>query len=198
MWYAIVSSFLWHLTYRKCYRSIADEDGPKVTDSFYKHLFRGVSGSTFAQSHPDTRNAALALHLTVSKLRADKNCTFRRWVPFIHMGIWICSEGCIVEASRFVDSFAPLNSIIIWRGVVRPATLGRTLEGVLSFRLYSLLKTELLRIVTNDVDIFFTYLFRIPYELVVDTWKISNSYILWHSLSLGTWIGIRSPSIYST
>jgi hypothetical protein len=68
------------------YRSISDEDGPKVADSFYEYLFRGVSSDS-TRTHPDTLDAAKSLHLAVSKLRAEKGCSFKRWVPFIHMGL---------------------------------------------------------------------------------------------------------------
>jgi len=63
-------------------RSINDDDAPHVVDSFYGHLFR--DGFT---SHLDTTEAARALHFAVKKLRTEKNCSFRRWVPFIHLGL---------------------------------------------------------------------------------------------------------------
>jgi hypothetical protein len=61
------------------FRSIKDEDGPKVADSFYEYLFQ--------EAHLDTTNAARSLHYAVLKLRKDKQCSFKRWVPFIHMGL---------------------------------------------------------------------------------------------------------------
>lgn len=63
-------------------RSIADSDGPKIADAFYNHLF---SLSAFPTAAPDTTHAACALHLAVAKLRAEE-CSFMRWVPFIHLG----------------------------------------------------------------------------------------------------------------
>jgi hypothetical protein len=36
---------------------------------------------------PDTTQAAQALHLAVAKLRDEENCSFERWVPFIHLGL---------------------------------------------------------------------------------------------------------------
>ena len=71
----------------KSYRSIADEDGPKIADSFYEYLFRNVTGSANTQAYPDTSEAAQALHDAVSKLRLDSQCPFKNWVPFIHMGV---------------------------------------------------------------------------------------------------------------
>jgi hypothetical protein len=62
---------------------MADEDGPKITGSFYRHLFRNNDGCS--SNVPDTTQAALALHLAVKQLR-DEGCSFRRWVPFIHIG----------------------------------------------------------------------------------------------------------------
>lgn len=67
------------LTY---FRSINDVDGPVVADAFYGYLFRNGPEST-----PDTTEAAYALHLAVKKLRLNPEVSFRRWVPFIHMGI---------------------------------------------------------------------------------------------------------------
>lgn len=66
---------------------MADEDGPKVADSFYEYLFREAPGSIGTQTHPDTTNAARSLHYAILKLRKSKNCSFKRWVPFIHMGL---------------------------------------------------------------------------------------------------------------
>ena len=63
-------------------RTIHDEDAPDVVDSFYRHLFK--DGST---RHPDTTEAARALHLAVKKIRNEKKCSFERWVPFIHLGL---------------------------------------------------------------------------------------------------------------
>ncbi|KDR67399.1 hypothetical protein GALMADRAFT_147180 [Galerina marginata CBS 339.88] len=60
-----------------------DEDGPVIADVFYKELFRGPDGEPTQE--PDVNKSARALHLAVKELRA-KNVSFRRWVPFIHMG----------------------------------------------------------------------------------------------------------------
>lgn len=64
------------------FRSIYDVDGPVVADAFYEYLFRNGRETT-----PDTTEAAYALHLAVKKLRLNPEVSFRRWVPFIHMGI---------------------------------------------------------------------------------------------------------------
>lgn len=66
-------------------RTIHDKDGPKIADSFYHHIFRGHTNCT--NTTPDTREAAQALYLAVKKLRSEKDCTFQRWVPFIHLGL---------------------------------------------------------------------------------------------------------------
>ena len=66
-----------------------DEDGPKVADTFYENLFPGNdSGVDLQCGHPDTTEAARALHVSVAKLRAE-GVPFGRWVPFIpsHLGI---------------------------------------------------------------------------------------------------------------
>lgn len=60
-----------------------DEDGPVIADAFYEELFRGPDGKRVQV--PNTSKSALALHLAVKRLRS-KNVSFRRWVPFIHMG----------------------------------------------------------------------------------------------------------------
>jgi hypothetical protein len=66
-------------------RSIFDEDGPKIADSFYKHLFREVPSATNDAIRPDTTQAARSLHYAVAKLRSE-NVSFARWLPFVHMG----------------------------------------------------------------------------------------------------------------
>ena len=63
---------------------MSDPDGPVIADEFYSHLFEGHQDG----SHPDTTQAARALHLAVKKLRenlGDKS--FLRWVPFVHYGL---------------------------------------------------------------------------------------------------------------
>jgi CHAT domain-containing protein len=61
--------------------SIQDDDGPKVADDVYSHLFR--------HSQPDATQAAYALHMAVQKLHTELQGTksFFSWVPFIHIGI---------------------------------------------------------------------------------------------------------------
>lgn len=61
-----------------------DNDGPKVADAFYEHLFRDRDQ---ASGHPDITKAAEALHSAVAKLREEPDMTFMRWVPFVHYGI---------------------------------------------------------------------------------------------------------------
>jgi hypothetical protein len=61
-----------------------DQDGPKVADTFYRHLFQ--MNDTNTSCIPDTTQAAQALHMAVKQLRAE-GCSFRRWVPFIHLGL---------------------------------------------------------------------------------------------------------------
>jgi hypothetical protein len=60
---------------------MADKDGPTITYSFYDHLFRKSGGNV-----PDIAQAAEALQLAVKQLR-DDGCSFKRWVPFIHLGL---------------------------------------------------------------------------------------------------------------
>ena len=61
-----------------------DEDGPTIVDTFYEELFfHGPNGTPALE--PDMTKSALALHLAVKKLRSQ-GVSFRRWVPFIHMG----------------------------------------------------------------------------------------------------------------
>lgn len=62
-----------------------DEDGPIVADAFYEELFRGPDGKPALE--PDATKSARALDFAVKKLRSSSpNVSFRRWVPFIHMG----------------------------------------------------------------------------------------------------------------
>ncbi|KDQ60232.1 hypothetical protein JAAARDRAFT_191640 [Jaapia argillacea MUCL 33604] len=65
--------------------SIDDRDGPEVAEAFYRHLFSSSQPSRGSQVVPDTAEAARALHLAVRKLR-EKEQSFMRWVPFIHLG----------------------------------------------------------------------------------------------------------------
>ncbi|PPQ82282.1 hypothetical protein CVT25_008432 [Psilocybe cyanescens] len=60
-----------------------DKDGPIVADAFYRELFRGPDGEKTLE--PDVTKSAYALHTAVKELRSRK-VSFRRWVPFIHMG----------------------------------------------------------------------------------------------------------------
>ena len=60
-----------------------DKDGPTIADTFYEELFAGPDGRPALK--PDMTKSALALHLAVKKLRSQ-SVSFRRWVPFIHMG----------------------------------------------------------------------------------------------------------------
>ncbi|KDR69601.1 hypothetical protein GALMADRAFT_77305 [Galerina marginata CBS 339.88] len=62
---------------------MTDEDGPTITDVFYKEIFQGPDGNPVLK--PDMRKSSGALHLAVQKLRSER-VPFRRWVPFIHMG----------------------------------------------------------------------------------------------------------------
>ena len=67
-------------------RSIVDSDGPKVADKFYEHLLQqSASAVADCQFHPDTTQAAQALHMAVAKLR-EEDTSFVRWVPFVHFG----------------------------------------------------------------------------------------------------------------
>ncbi|KAJ7779449.1 TPR-like protein, partial [Mycena maculata] len=63
--------------------SIMDNDAPQVASDVYEHLFK--------TSPPDSTQAAEALHLAVANLRdskqSDKEKSFFRWVPFIHIGV---------------------------------------------------------------------------------------------------------------
>lgn len=87
MWFVVLLKFFQYLAHCTRDRSISDEDGPEVTDSFYEHLFTGSQTSRIDGTQPQTIDAALALHLSVAKLRASGHCSFIRWVPFIHMGL---------------------------------------------------------------------------------------------------------------
>ncbi|PPQ88891.1 hypothetical protein CVT25_009126 [Psilocybe cyanescens] len=60
-----------------------DKDGPTISDAFYRELFRGPDGKTAGE--PDVTKSAYALHIAVKELRSRK-VSFRRWIPFIHMG----------------------------------------------------------------------------------------------------------------
>jgi CHAT domain-containing protein len=65
------------------HRSMADEDGPNITKTFYRYLSRTQEQDGIHV--PDATQAARALHLAVRQLR-EEGCSFRRWVPFIHIG----------------------------------------------------------------------------------------------------------------
>ncbi|KAJ6580412.1 CHAT domain-containing protein [Mycena vulgaris] len=58
--------------------SMNDADGPLVAKLVYSHLFR--------DGLPQASDAAEALHLAVTELRA-RGVPCERWIPFIHMGV---------------------------------------------------------------------------------------------------------------
>ncbi|KAJ6527732.1 CHAT domain-containing protein, partial [Mycena capillaripes] len=64
-----------------------DEDGAKITDTFYEYLFKDCGSNPIHSVVPDLTKAAEALHLAVAKLRKEPGMTFKRWVPFVHYGI---------------------------------------------------------------------------------------------------------------
>jgi len=66
--------------------SIADQDGPKIAEHFYNHLFRSNESTDIIRSAPNITEAAEALHMAVANLRVE-GCSFIRWVPFIHLGL---------------------------------------------------------------------------------------------------------------
>ncbi|KAJ7737592.1 CHAT domain-containing protein [Mycena maculata] len=64
-----------------------DLDGPKIADTFYKHLFQNCDPTANPPVVPDLTEAACALHLAVAKLREEPDIPFMRWVPFVHYGL---------------------------------------------------------------------------------------------------------------
>jgi hypothetical protein len=58
-------------------RAIADDDGPKVAEWFYKELL--------SKEVIDADSVAYALDVAMSKLRATGVAPYQ-WAPFIHMG----------------------------------------------------------------------------------------------------------------
>ncbi|KAJ7246075.1 tetratricopeptide repeat-containing protein [Mycena rebaudengoi] len=64
-----------------------DEDGPKITDTFYENLFKDCDPNSTPPVVPDLTKSAEALHLAVSQLRKQPGMTFNRWVPFVHYGL---------------------------------------------------------------------------------------------------------------
>ncbi|KAJ7872578.1 CHAT domain-containing protein [Mycena leptocephala] len=67
--------------------SIQDQDGPKIADAFYEHLFKDCSPDSDPPVLPDLTKAAEALHIAIEKLRKEPGMTFRHWVPFVHYGL---------------------------------------------------------------------------------------------------------------
>ncbi|KAJ7431489.1 hypothetical protein FB451DRAFT_421107 [Mycena latifolia] len=64
-----------------------DRDGPKITDTFYQHLFKNCNPNSEPPVLPDVTQAAKALHLAIRKLREEPGISFRRWVPYVHYGL---------------------------------------------------------------------------------------------------------------
>ncbi|KAJ7082300.1 CHAT domain-containing protein [Mycena epipterygia] len=62
---------------------MADNDEPKIADSFYEYLFRNCDVNSEPLILPDLTEAAYALHLAVIKLRDEPDIPFTRWVPFL-------------------------------------------------------------------------------------------------------------------
>jgi CHAT domain-containing protein len=59
--------------------TMADEDGPLLSETFYKHMFRRKSGKV------DHRDSAVALSKAVNALRRN-GVPFERWINFVHYG----------------------------------------------------------------------------------------------------------------
>jgi CHAT domain-containing protein len=60
--------------------NMADEDGPKLAEEVYGHLFRNPG-------LPKVTDVAQALHIAVGMLRQSKPSSPERWAPFIHIGV---------------------------------------------------------------------------------------------------------------
>jgi CHAT domain-containing protein len=60
--------------------NMVDEDGPKLAEEVYGHLFRNPG-------LPKVTDVAEALHIAVGKLRQSKPSSPERWAPFIHIGV---------------------------------------------------------------------------------------------------------------
>ncbi|KAJ7203815.1 CHAT domain-containing protein [Mycena pura] len=67
--------------------TMQDEDGPKIADKFYGHLFKGCNPKSDPPAFPDLRKSAEALHFAVLELREEPHMSFKRWVPFVHYGL---------------------------------------------------------------------------------------------------------------
>ncbi|KAK7051931.1 CHAT domain-containing protein [Favolaschia claudopus] len=67
--------------------TIRDDDGPRVADAFYGHLFANCDPHVVPPVTPDLTEAARALHIAVKQLRDHGNVDFIRWVPFVHYGL---------------------------------------------------------------------------------------------------------------
>jgi hypothetical protein len=78
MWYVATTHRLWQDVVLIQYRSISDEDGPKVAKWIYQELF--------AADTLDADTVAYALDTAISKLRKEPKMTVERWTPFMHMG----------------------------------------------------------------------------------------------------------------
>lgn len=59
------------------FRTMQDEDGPKIADTFYKHLFKDCDPNANPPVCPDLANAAEALHMAVAELRAEPGISFK-------------------------------------------------------------------------------------------------------------------------
>ncbi|KAJ7210113.1 CHAT domain-containing protein [Mycena pura] len=67
--------------------TMQDEDGPKIADKVYEHLFRDCDPNSNPRNLPDLTKSADALHYAVSELRKEPRISFKRWVPFVHYGL---------------------------------------------------------------------------------------------------------------
>ncbi|KAF8146362.1 CHAT domain-containing protein [Mycena galopus ATCC 62051] len=59
----------------------------RIAETFYEHLFKDCDATAIPPILPDLTKSAEALHAAVTKLRADPNVEFKRWVPFVHYGV---------------------------------------------------------------------------------------------------------------
>ena len=89
-------------------RSICDSDGPKIADAFYGHLSSlSMSVGSDAPVALDIMHAAYALHVAVTKLHQERNCSVRHYPSRIsvHVGAFLILPNLAAGLLGLFSSF---------------------------------------------------------------------------------------------
>jgi hypothetical protein len=87
MWFVFSCNPSVIINFTRQQRRMRDDDGPKIAETFYGHLFKNCNPAAESPILPDLTKAAEALHFAVAELRKDPDVPFSRWATFVHYGL---------------------------------------------------------------------------------------------------------------